>query len=131
MPDPIQQQPLLPAEPFYKSTVFVKLAGALVAQLISLGLRIAKMLGHDLAPEVSADDINSISADVAQLIAAGLAGWAMVSRKNSAIHPLTYTATGAAKLNAANPPMLDSDPTKAAAPADVIVDALKKDRGEP
>lgn len=110
------QQPLLPAEPFYKSPVFTKLVAAGVVQLISLGLRIAKMFGHDLAPDVNMEDIKSIGADIAQFIAFALGIWAMVDRKNSAVHPLTYTAAGAEKQNAANPPILESDPTKTAMP---------------
>jgi hypothetical protein len=109
-------QPLLPAEPFWKSPVFTKLVGAGVAQLISLGLRVAKMLGHHPMPDMDLEEIKAIGADAAQLIAFGLTAWAMINRKNSAVHPLTFTETGAAKQNAINPPMLSEDPTKATVP---------------
>jgi len=108
------QQPLLPAEPFYKSPVFTKLVGAGIAQFISLVLRIAKMMGYEI--DVNMEDIQGVSADAAQFIAFAFIAWAAMSRKNSAVHPLTMTAAGAEKQNEANPPMLATDPTKTMAP---------------
>lgn len=109
-----EQQPLLPAEPIYKSDVFIKGAGAVIAQVVSLGFRVAKYFN----PEIGIDEeaVQGFVADGLQIVAFAVAVWSLSSRKNSAIAPLTFTAGGAAKKNAVNPPILEADPTKTPAP---------------
>jgi hypothetical protein len=109
-----EQQPLLPAEPIYKSDVFIKGAGALLAQIVSLCFRVAKYFSPEI--DIDVDVIQGFIADGLQIAAAALAWWSLTSRKNSAIAPLTYTAKGADARNESNPPMLAVDPTTVPAP---------------
>jgi hypothetical protein len=119
-----EQQPLLPAAPIYKSDVFIKGAGAVLTQIVSLGFRVAKYFN----PEIGIDEeaVQGFIADGLQIVAAALALWSLASRKNSAIAPLTYTASGAAKQNAENPPMLGADPTKTPAPQQTATMSTKE-----
>lgn len=104
------QQPVLPATPWYESEVQLRAVLAMGAQLLSVGLRIADHLGLHI--QVSAADVDAILADITQGAAIWLGTLAILKRQKSAVSPLTLTATGAVNHTVANPPLLDSDPTK-------------------
>lgn len=102
-------QPLLPAEPWYHSEVQVRAVIALLAQLVSVVLRIVSKYTE---VSVTTEMIDAIVADVTQGIAILFGMLAIVKRQSSAVAPLTLTAAGAEKKTATNPPMLEADPTK-------------------
>lgn len=104
------QQPVLPAVPWYESEVQLRAVLAMVAQLLSVVTRIADHLGLHI--QVSGADIDAIFADLTQGAAIWLGALAIIKRQKSAVSPLTMTAGGAAAQTVINPPLLDSDPTK-------------------
>lgn len=104
------QQPVLPAVPWYESEVQLRAVLAMVAQLLSVVTRIADHLG--LHVQVSGADIDAIFADLTQGAAIWLGALAIIKRQKSAVSPLTMTAGGAAAQTVINPPLLDADPTK-------------------
>lgn len=104
------QQPVLPAVPWYESEVQLRAVLAMVAQLLSVVTRIADHLGLHI--QVSGADIDAIFADLTQGAAIWLGALAIVKRQKSQVSPLTLTASGAAAQTVINPPLLDSDPTK-------------------
>lgn len=104
------QQPVLPAVPWYESEVQLRAVLAMVAQLLSVVTRIADHLGLHI--QVSGADIDAIFADLTQGAAIWLGALAIIKRQKSQVSPLTLTASGAAVHTVENPPLLDSDPTK-------------------
>ncbi len=105
-----QQQPVIPAVPWYRSEVQVRAAIAIGAQLVSIVLRI---LGHfGLQIQVSATDVDAVVADVSQGAAVVFALLAITKRASSPLAPLTLTSKGADQRNADNPPLLPADPSK-------------------
>jgi hypothetical protein len=104
------QQPVLPATPWWESEVQLRAVLAMAAQLVSVGARIAGHLGLQL--QISGADIDAIFADLTQGAAIWLGALAIIKRQKSAVAPLTLTANGAALRDIDNPPLLDSDPTK-------------------
>lgn len=106
-------QPVLPAEPWYASEVQVRGAIALAAQLVSIILRI---VGQYTTVSITTDVIDSIVADVSQGAAVVFAFLALIKRQNSKVAPLSFTAAGAERKTAANPPILPADPTKEVKP---------------
>lgn len=112
MTDP-QQQPLLPAVPWWKSEVQVRAVIALVAQLVSIGLR---MVGRYTELAVSTDMIDAIFADITQGVAILFGMLAVMKRQSSPVAPLTLSVAAAEKKIAVNPPMLATDPTLVPAP---------------
>lgn len=109
-PDPVPQQPVLPAAPWYTSEVQVRAVIALAAQLLSIGLRVLQHFGVHL--ESSSVDLDMVVADVSQGIAIVFAVLAIVKRQQSPVAPLTITAKAAEARTAANPPVLPADPSK-------------------
>lgn len=105
----MNEQPILPAEPWYTSEVQVRAAIAMAAQLVSIILRI---VGQYTTVSITTDVIDSIVADVSQGAAILFGFLAITKRQTSKVAPLTLTAAGAERKIAANPPLLDSDPTK-------------------
>lgn len=106
----MNEQPVLPAVPWYESEVQLRAVLAMVAQLLSVVTRIADHLGLHI--QVSGADIDAIFADLTQGAAIWLGALAIVKRQKSQVSPLTLTASGAAVHTVENPPLLDSDPTK-------------------
>lgn len=104
------QQPILPATPWYESEVQLRMVLAMGAQLVSVLTRIADHLGLHL--QISAVDLDAIFADLTQGAAVWLGVLAIIKRQKSVVSPLTLTAGGAAVHTVQNPPLLDSDPTK-------------------
>ena len=99
------QQPLLPAEPWYASpaqraAVLGIIAGMAAAVIDLFGL------------SVDAQVFNAKLALVGQLVSLGFNVLTIIKRGRSDIAPLTLTSGGAEYRNLANPPMLDADPTK-------------------
>ena len=87
-----QQAPVLPPEPWYRSEVQVRLVIGAGAQVLSIGLRIAKRF---LDIDVSDVDIELAVADLFQVVAIVFGVLAIVKRQQSPIQPLTLTQTGA------------------------------------
>jgi hypothetical protein len=104
-----EQQPVLPAEAWYTSEVQVRAVIALGAQLVSIALR---MVGRYTEVSVTTEMVDAIVADISQGVAILFGILAVTKRQNSAVAPLTMTAGGAERKTLANPPVLDSDPTK-------------------
>jgi hypothetical protein len=108
------QQPVLPAAPWWESEVQVRAVLAMAAQLLSilarLSGRIAEHFGVQL--QVSGADIDAIFADLTQGAAIWLGVLAIIKRQTSQVAPLTLTAGSAALRTVQNPPLLDADPTK-------------------
>jgi hypothetical protein len=100
-----QQQSVLPAEPWYESHVQINLVVASLAQVASILIRWFGLPVTDAELDIYAADALQIVT-----IAAGL--YAIVKRGKSAVAPLTLTLNKANAMNAANPPLLDSNPTK-------------------
>jgi hypothetical protein len=105
-----QQQPVIPATPWWESEVQVRAVLAMGAQLVSVGIRIAGHLGLQL--QVSGSDIDALFADLTQGAAIWLGALAIIKRQKSAVAPLTLTSNGAAVQARDNPSILDVDPTK-------------------
>lgn len=104
------QQPLLAAEPWYKSEVQVRAVIAIAAQVVSILFR---YVNSWFGTNVSSDDVDRVVADISQIVALFFLGWAAVKRQNASVQPLTLTAARAEARNAAAPPVLSEDPTKA------------------
>jgi hypothetical protein len=104
------QQPVLPAVPWYESPVQVRLVSAGISGAISVVFRTIDLLGFEL--QVKHIDVDALGANLAQGVALVFVGLAWWKRQRSAVAPLTFTATGAAAHAVSNPPLLDSDPTK-------------------
>lgn len=104
-----EQQPILPASPWWTSEVQVRAVIALGAQLVSIALRI---VGRYTELSITTEMVDAIVADVSQGVAILFGILAVTKRQTSAIAPLTLTASGAERKTIANPPMLDADPTK-------------------
>lgn len=102
-------QPLLPAEPWYKSEVQVRAVIAIGAQLISIILR---MVGRYTEVSITSDMIDAIVADLTQGVAVVFGLLAVTKRGNTSVAPLTLTKDAADVRNAQNPPILGVDPTK-------------------
>lgn len=104
------QQPVLPAVPWYESEVQLRMVLAMAAQLVSVLTRIVDHLGLHL--QISAVDVDAIFADLTQGAAVWLGVLAIIKRQKSQVSPLTMTASGAAVHTVENPPLLETDPTK-------------------
>lgn len=102
-------QPVLPAEPWYRSEVQVRAVIAIGAQLISIILR---MVGRYTELSITSDMIDAIVADLTQGVAVVFGLLAVTKRGNAQVAPLTLTAGRADVRNAQNPPILGTDPTK-------------------
>lgn len=105
----IDTQPVLPAEPWYRSEVQVRAVIAMAAQLVSIVLRI---VGRYTEVSITSDMIDMVVADVTQGVAVVFAFLAITKRSNTSVAPLTLTASRADTRNAQNPPILGTDPTK-------------------
>lgn len=103
------QQPILPAVPWWESEVQVRAVIAAAAQVVSILLRI---VGRYTDLSVTTDMVDLVVADVTQILAIVFGVLAIIKRQTSAIAPLTMTTTGAAMKSLTNPSLLDSDPTK-------------------
>jgi len=103
MSDPVQ--PIVPHAPWYTST-------AQVAGVIAGLSQVASILIRWFHLGITDEQLQVYSADALQLITIGAGVWAMVSRQQSPIAPLTLTRKGADSLNQLNPPILEADPTK-------------------
>lgn len=114
-----EQQSLLPAAPWYSSSVQVAAVVAGLSQLASILIRWVGLPVTDVQLDI-------YTADALQFVTIGAGLLAVLKRGNSAVAPLTLTAGGAAKQNAANPPMLDADPTKTPAPQQVATMSTKE-----
>lgn len=106
-------QPVLPAEPWYRSEVQVRAVVAISAQLISIILRI---VGRYTEVSITSEMIDAIVADVTQGVAVVFGLLAITKRGSTAVAPLTLTANAAQIRNAQNPPILSSNPTKEVKP---------------
>ena len=104
-----QTQPVLPAEPWYESQVAVRLLVATVAQVASISLRI---IGRFFEVSITSEEVDALFADINQGVAVVFVFLAFIKRGRSPVAPLTLTASKADVMNAANPPLLDADPTK-------------------
>lgn len=102
-------QPVLPAEPWYRSEVQVRAVIAIGAQLISIILR---MVGRYTEVSITSDMIDAIVADLTQGVAVVFGLLAVTKRGNTNVAPLTLTAERADVRNAQNPPILGTNPTK-------------------
>lgn len=102
-------QPVLPAEPWYRSEVQVRAVIAIAAQAVSILLR---MVGRFTEVSITTDMIDAVFADITQGVAVLFGLLAVTKRGNAQVAPLTLTAGGADARNEANPPLLPSDPTK-------------------
>lgn len=108
-----EQQPLIPAQPWYTSEVQVRAVIALGAQLVSIALR---MVGRYTELSITTEMIDAIVADISQGVAILFGLLAVMKRQASPVSPLTLTAAGAEKKSIENPSMLATDPTKVPAP---------------
>lgn len=102
-------QPVLPAEPWYRSEVQVRAVIAIAAQLVSIILR---MVGRYTEVSITSDMVDAIFADITQGVAVVFGLLAVTKRGNAQVAPLTLTASRAETRNAQNPPILGTDPTK-------------------
>lgn len=103
------EQPVLPAEPWYKSEVQVRAVIAIAAQLISILLR---MVGRYTDVSITSEMVDAVVADVSQGVAVVFGLLAITKRSGAAVAPLTLTRDAAQVRNAQNPPLLPTDPTK-------------------
>lgn len=108
MPD-LPQQPLLPAQPWYTSPVQRAQVFGAVSSLAALIIQLFE-IHADIAV------VNLKIGLVAQCCNLAFGVWGIIKRQTSTVHPLTMTEGGAKAATAKNPPMLDADPTKTAAP---------------
>jgi hypothetical protein len=106
-------QPVLPAEPWYRSEVQVRAVIAIAAQLVSIILR---MVGRYTEVSITSDMIDAVVADVTQGVAVVFGLLAVTKRGNAQAAPLTLTASAAQVRNSQNPPILATDPTKEVKP---------------
>lgn len=104
-----EQQPVLPASPWWTSEVQVRAVIALGAQLVSILLR---MVGRYTELSITTEMVDAVVADVSQGVAILFGMLAVMKRQSSPIAPLTMTAGGAERKTIENPPLLDADPTK-------------------
>lgn len=102
-------QPLLPAEPWYKSEVFIRGSIAGAAQVVSILLR---MIGRYTEISITTDMVDAVAADITQISAIVFTFLALSKRSGSQVAPLTLTAGRADTRNVQNPPILATDPTK-------------------
>lgn len=102
-------QPVLPAEPWYRSEVQVRAVIAIVAQLVSIILRI---VGRYTEISITSDMVDAVVADLTQGVAVVFGLLAVTKRGHAQVAPLTLTASRADTRNAQNPPILGADPTK-------------------
>lgn len=102
-------QPVLPAEPWYKSEVQVRAVIAIAAQLVSIILR---MVGRYTEVSITSEMIDAVFADITQGVAVVFGLLAVTKRGTAQVAPLTLTAAAADTRNAQNPPLLPADPTK-------------------
>lgn len=102
-------QPLLPAEPWYKSEVQVRAVIAIAAQLVSILIR---MVGRYTEISITSDMVDAVVADITQVVAVVFGLLAITKRSSANVAPLTLTRDGAQVRNAKNPPLLPADPTK-------------------
>lgn len=103
-------QPLIPAAPWYTSPAQVAGVVAGLSQIASILIRWFHL-------GITDEQLQGYSADALQLVTIGAGLWAMYHRQQSALAPLTLTRKGAEAKTAANPPLLDSDPTKIKKPS--------------
>lgn len=90
---PTKEAPLLPPAPWWTSEVQVRAVIAVVAQLISVLLR---MIGRYTEVSLSTEDIDAVTADILQIVAIVFGGLAILKRKDSEIQPLTLSKGSAA-----------------------------------
>lgn len=102
-------QPILPAEPWYRSEVQVRAVIAIAAQLVSIILR---MVGRYTEVSITSEMVDAVVADLTQGVAVVFGFLAITKRGNTTVAPLTLTKEAAALRNAQNPPILGTDPTK-------------------
>lgn len=102
-------QPVLPAEPWYRSEVQVRAVIAIAAQLVSIILR---MVGRYTEVSITSDMVDAVVADVSQGVAVMFGLLAITKRSSANVAPLTLTRDAAQVRNAQNPPLLKTDPTK-------------------
>lgn len=102
-------QSVLPAEPWYRSEVQVRAVIAIVAQFVSIILR---MVGRYTEVSITSDMVDAIFADITQGVAVVFGLLAVTKRGNTQVAPLTLTAGRADTRNVQNPPILGTDPTK-------------------
>lgn len=88
------QQPVLPPEPWYKSEVQWRAVIAVIAQLVSIVLRI---LGRYFEIGFSETDLQLVVADITQGVAIVFGLLAVIKRQQSVIQPLTLTKAEAEK----------------------------------
>jgi hypothetical protein len=100
-------QPILPAEPWYRSEVQVRAVIAIAAQLVSIILR---MVGRYTEVSITSEMVDAVVADLTQGVAVVFGFLAVTKRGSTTVAPLTLTKEAAALRNAQNPPILD--PTK-------------------
>lgn len=98
-------QPIIPPAPWYTSPTQVAALIAAVSQLASILIRWFGL-------PITDAQLDEYSADALQVVTILAGVWAMVKRQQSAIAPLTMTRKGAEAKAAANPPLLDTDPSK-------------------
>jgi hypothetical protein len=102
-------QPVLPAEPWYRSEVQVRAVIAIAAQLVSIILR---AVGRYTEVSITSDMVDAVVADVSQGVAVVFGLLAITKRSKASVAPLTLTRDAAQERNAQNPPLLKIDPTK-------------------
>lgn len=90
---PTKESPLLPPAPWWTSEVQVRAVVAVAAQLISVLLR---MVGRYTEVSLSTEDIDTVTADILQIVAIVFGGLAILKRKDSEIQPLTLSKGSAA-----------------------------------
>lgn len=105
----MNEQSLLPPEPWYRSEVQVRAVIALGAQLVSILLR---AVGRYTELQFSSEQLDLIMADITQGVAIWFGVLAVIKRQTSTVQPLTLTAGSAAAKAATSTSLLDADPTK-------------------